>query len=298
MLTRLRFLLRETWLGLQRGGWMNWAAISTVTVLLFLLGAGILLGWQLDYGINQTGNQLEIATFLKSGVEAESLLPLVEKLPGVAGLEVISKETAWAALGQDLGLENIKGVTEQLSGNPLVDEIRVKARSPEALPDLARQLKALQGVDDVRYLPDVLQQLNQLNQGLSRLGWGLVAMLTLAALAVITTTIRLIVIARQPEIEIQQLVGATSRWIALPFIFQGLAFGWIGGMLSWLLLLGLRQTLIHMLASQPPLIRSLVNAQAIGAGQQLLLPLMLLGFGGAVGMFGSLLAVQRSARPS
>ncbi|NJN29803.1 MAG: ABC transporter permease [Synechococcales cyanobacterium RM1_1_8] len=277
---------------------MNWAAISTVTVLLFLLGAGILLGWQLDYGINQTGNQLEIATFLKSGVEAESLLPLVEKLPGVAGLEVISKETAWAALGQDLGLENIKGVTEQLSGNPLVDEIRVKARSPEALPDLARQLKALQGVDDVRYLPDVLQQLNQLNQGLSRLGWGLVAMLTLAALAVITTTIRLIVIARQPEIEIQQLVGATSRWIALPFIFQGLAFGWIGGMLSWLLLLGLRQTLIHMLASQPPLIRSLVNAQAIGAGQQLLLPLMLLGFGGAVGMFGSLLAVQRSARPS
>ncbi len=34
--TKLDYLLKETFLGLMRGGWMNWAAVSTVTVLLFL----------------------------------------------------------------------------------------------------------------------------------------------------------------------------------------------------------------------------------------------------------------------
>lgn len=38
ILTKVDYLLKETLIGLQRGGWMNWAAISTVTVLLFLFG--------------------------------------------------------------------------------------------------------------------------------------------------------------------------------------------------------------------------------------------------------------------
>lgn len=296
MLTRLQYLLRETWLGLKRGGWMNWAAVSTVTVLLFLLGAGILVSWQLDYVVNQVGSQLEVATFLESGVEAESLKPFVEKLPGVAEIELVSKETSWANLVQELGLADVKGATEQLSGNPLVDEIRVQARSPEALTPLVEALRELKGVDEVRYLPEVLQQLTQLNTGLNRLGLGVVSLLTLAALAVITTTIRLIVIARRKEIEIMQLVGATSRWIALPFVLQGLAFGLSGGALSWALLQGTQQFLATVLEEQPVLIQSLMDAEAVTALQQLQLPLMLLGFGGAVGIVGSLFALQRLAR--
>lgn len=297
MLTRLQYLLRETWLGLKRGGWMNWAAVSTVTVLLFLLGAGILVSWQLDYVVNQVGSQLEVVAFLESGVEAESLQPMVEKLPGAASLEIISKETSWATLVKELGLEDVKGATEQLSGNPLVDEIRVKARSPKALPPLVEALRGLKGVDEVRYLPEVLQQLAQLNIGLHRLGLAIVSLLTLASLTVITTTIRLIVIARRREIEIMQLVGATSRWIALPFLLQGLTFGLAGGALSWLLLQAARQSLNQVLAAQPSLIQSLLDAAAISSGQQWQLPLVLLGFGGGVGLVGSLFALQRLAKP-
>lgn len=298
MLTRLQYLLHETWLGLKRGGWMNWAAVSTVTVLLFLLGAGILIGWQLDYVVNQVGNQLEVAVFLQSGIEAESLQPLVEKLPGVTDVELIPKEISWANLIQELGVEDIPGATAQLNGNPLVDEIRVQARSPEALAPLVKDLRNLQGIDQVRYLPEVLQQLTQLNVGLNRLGIGIVSLLTLASLAVITTTIRLIVIARREEIEIMQLVGATSRWISLPFVLQGLTFGLAGGASSWILLQGARQFLATILAEQPLLLQSLMDANAITLMQQFQLPAMLLSFGGVVGIIGSLFAVQRLSRQS
>lgn len=296
MLTRLQYLLRETITGLRRGGWMNWAAISTMTVLLFLLGLGIQARWQLNYGVNQLGNQLEVAVFLDSGVEAQSLRPFVQQLPGVVDLELVSKEVAWAALVQDLGLTDVAGATEQLSGNPLVDEIRVQARSPAVLPQLVADLRQLKGVDEVQYLPEVLQQLTQLNAGLNWLGLGIIALLTVTALAVITTTIRLIVMARHREIEIMQLVGATARWIALPFVLQGLTFGFSGGALSWLGLVLTRQFLTHLLAKQPALLQALLNANAISTLQSFQLPLILVGFGGAVGIVGSLFALHRLSR--
>ncbi|XPM55916.1 MAG: hypothetical protein EDM05_051395 [Leptolyngbya sp. IPPAS B-1204] len=46
VLTKSDYLLRETLIGLKRGGWMNWAAVSTVTVLLFLFGISLQASWQ------------------------------------------------------------------------------------------------------------------------------------------------------------------------------------------------------------------------------------------------------------
>lgn len=291
MLTRFRYLFQETALGLKRGGWMNWAAISTVTVLLFLLGLGLQTTWQLQQLTNQFGSQLEVTAFLETGVEGNSLVPFVQQFPGVSALETVSREEAWTTMVQELDLADVKGATEQLNGNPLVDEIRVKARSPETLIPLVEQLRKLKGVDEVQYLPEVLQRLNQLNRGLSGLGLGVVALLTSTALAVITTTIRLIVVARRREIEIMQLVGATSIWIALPFVLQGLLFGLVGGGLGWGFVAIAQQFLAQLVTNQPEFIQTLFQDLQLTARQTLALPLILLGFGGAVGIFGSLLAV-------
>ncbi len=270
---------------------MNWAAISTVTVLLFLLGLGLQTTWQIERLVNQFGSQLEVSAFLKSGVEASRLTPYVRQFSGVTALETISKETAWADMVQELGLKDVQGATEQLNGNPLVDEIRVKARSPEALPKLVEQLRDLNGVDEVQYLPEVLQRLRQLNQGLNWLGLGVVSLLTLTALAVITTTIRLIVVARRREIEIMQLVGATSLWIALPFILQGLLFGLCGGAIGWGLIQLAQHFLLQQVSDQPEFIQTLVGGLQLDPQQHFRLPLILLGFGGGVGVVGSLFAV-------
>ncbi len=290
MLTRLQYLLKETFLGLRRGGWMNWASISTVSVLLFLLGLGLQTTWQVEKLANQSGSQLEVSVFLKTGVEAKTLTPFVKKMPGVAAIGTVSKDEAWATMAQELGLADVKGATEQLNGNPLVDEIRVKARSPQTLPKLVETLGQLDGVDEVQYLPEVLQRLQQLNQGLHWLGLAIITLLTSTALAVITTTIRLIVVARRREIEIMQLVGATSLWIALPFILQGLVFGLVGGSLGWGGVAIAQHFLMRLAADQPELIQTLAQGLQVEASQALKLPLILLGFGGGVGVLGSLLA--------
>jgi cell division transport system permease protein len=294
-LTKSDYLLRETLLGLKRGGWMNWAAVSTVTVLLFLFGISLQASWQLEGLLNQFGSQLEVSVYLDTGIQAQDMQPTVAAMPGVVGVTSIAKEEAWSALMREMGLSDIQGVTEQLDGNPLVDELKVKAENSEAVPILAEQLKGLEGVDKVQYVDEAVKRIAQLNQGLNWLSLGITTALSLTAIAVVTTTIRLIVMARRREIEVMQLVGATTTWIYLPFILQGLMLGIVGALIAWGLITGVQGFVKNLLAQQPDFIQFLAEGMQLSLRESVLLPLALVGLGTSVGLMGSLFAVRRFA---
>ncbi len=291
-LSQLDYLLRETFLGLQRGGWINWAAVSTVTVLLFLFGISWQASWQLGGLLNQLGSQLEVAVYLEPGAEAEMVLPAVQKLPKVMAVQTISKEKAWASLVEELGISDIAAATEQLEGNPLVDELKVKVSKPKDVLILAQQLSQLPGIDEVQYMDQTLKQMRQLHHGLGWVSLIITTILSLTAVAVVTTTMRLIVIARRQEIEIMQLVGATRSWIYLPFMLQGITFGIAGAALAWVLLIGMRQFLTNLLATGPDFIEFIATVVPPDPLKIVVLPLLLLILGGSVGLLGSCLAVS------
>ncbi len=293
--TKTDYLLRETWLGLRRGGWMNWAAISTIAVLLFLFGISLQASWQFEGLLNQFGNQLEVSAYLDTGVQAADLQPSIAAMPEVAAVEAVSKEAAWTGLIKELGISEINGATKQLEGNPLVDELKVKAKSPAAVPVLAAKLSQLPGVDEVIFVDEAVKRVAQLNQGLKWISLVVVTLLTATAIAVITTTIRLIVMARRREIEVMQLVGATTSWIYLPFILQGIVFGVVGAAIAWSLLTTLQQFLNRLLAQQPEFVQFLTNGLQVSPFQTLFLAVILLGLGSSVGVMGSLFAVRKIA---
>jgi cell division transport system permease protein len=293
--TKADYLIRETLLGLKRGGWMNWAAISTMTVLLFLFGISLQASWQLEGLLNQFGSQLEVSAYLETGIPADSLRETVAAFPEVSSVESVSKETAWQDLVTDLGISDIAGATEQLKGNPLVDALRVKASRSEVVPALATQLANLQGVSEVLYVDEAVQRLQQLNEGLRWASFFVIGILSLTAIAVITTTIRLIVMARRREIEVMQLVGATNIWIYLPFILQGTFFGLVGAGVSWVLLTGIHRFLHELVNQQPDFIQFVMNGLQLTTKQSILLPSSLLGLGCLVGLMGSLVAVRKYA---
>ncbi len=291
-LYQAEYLLRETLLGLRRGGWMNWAAISTVAVLLLLFGIGLQGSWQLGEFFNRYGNQLEVSAYLNTGIAAKDLQPTIQKLPNVKQVTPVSKEEAWAALSKELGISDLKATTQQLSGNPLVDEVRVQANSPSNVPQLAEALKKVNGVETVQYVGEVVQQVSELNHNLRFISFGVIGFLTLSAIAVITTTLRLVIVARSQEIEVMRLVGATRTTIYLPFLLQGITFGIAGAAIAWVFIQSLLITLGKLAAGQADLLQGLL----MDSGKGWILPLVLMGFGGAIGLIGSLFAVQAIGR--
>ena len=295
-LLKTDYLLIEALRGLKRGGWMNWAAVSTMTVLLFLFGTSLQVSWQVEGLLNQFGSQLVISTYLDSGVDAGSMITQVQRLPGVVNVVSVSKEQAWSQLTADLGLSDISNAAAQLNGNPLVDELKVKARDAQQVPQLADTLRNMSGVDDVLYVNEVIKQLRELNEGMRWVSLCVVSLLSMTAIAVVTTTIRLIAIARRQEIEVMQLVGATRSWIYLPFLLQGATFGLVGAGGSWGLLIGIQRGLKSLANStQPAFIEFLVNGLQLSAKQWIMLPLALLALGTSLGLLGSLIAVKKVA---
>lgn len=294
--TKLDYLLKETFLGLLRGGWMNWAAVSTVTVLLFLFGLSLQTSWQVEKLLYQFGSQLEVSVYLEPDTQIESIEPLIAKMPEVAAIKTITKEQAWTKLVKEMRISDIEGATQQLGENPLVDEMKVKARNSQVVPTLATQLAKLRGVETVQYVDEAVKRIAQLHRGLNWITLTITIILTLTAIAVTTTTIRLIVMARRQEIEIMQLVGATSVWIYLPFILQGIVFGLVGGAIAWSFISVIQQFLGKLLVNQPEFIQVITNRVQLTPAEILLLPLILLSFGAGVGLMGSLFAVRSFAK--
>jgi cell division transport system permease protein len=298
LLTKLDYLLRETFLGLKRGGWMNWAAVSTVAVLLFLFGASLQVSWQLEGLLGQMGNQLEISIYLDEDASAEVMQQRLKLVDGVSAIHLIPKDVAWERMLDDLGKIEMGAATQQLGGNPLVDEFKVRAVSSDRVPEIAKRISGLKGVNEVWYTNEVVKRLAELRKAMTNIGTIVTSVFTAIAIAVIGTTIRLIVLARRREIEVMQLVGATTTWIYFPFVLQGIAFGIGGAMVAYGMLSVVLNFLAEAIVNQPELIKSLTVGLLTDLRVQFLLPIILLLFGATVGVLGSLFAVRRFSASS
>ncbi len=293
LLIKIVYLLQETFLGIRRGGWLNWAAVSTLMVLLFLVGISLELSWGLDATMESLGTQVEISAYLDHETRATDLETQISQIPHVQTVKIIAKEDAWRDLLVDMGIVDPQTVNDQLGDNPLVDAIRVQSESAEHLGTIAEQIRNLAGIDAVYYGDQVVFQLEQLKDTL-RLGTlAVTGILSLTTVAVITTTIRLVVMASRREIEVMQLVGATSIWIYMPFILQGSLFGILGSSGAWGLVLGSQQVLQDILTRIIAL-PFLKIPQASSEFSLVILPVALGGMGLLLGTTSSLIAVRKS----
>ena len=70
------------------------------------------------------------------------------------------------------------------------------------------------------------------------LAFGLIIILSSGVILTIGNTIRLEIESRRQEIEVTQLVGATRAFIRRPFLYTGIMYGALGGILALLILFG------------------------------------------------------------
>ncbi|MGD9518607.1 MAG: permease-like cell division protein FtsX, partial [Armatimonadota bacterium] len=167
--------------------------------------------------------------------------------------------------------------------NPLPDCLIVETTRPEDVPDVVEMASKIKGVTAVHYAQEVALQLLRLIRGVKLTGMVLSVILALAALAVVATTIRLTIYARRREIRIMQLVGATHWFIRLPFLVEGIMYGFASGVLSAMLLLGgyayldeqVERTLPFMQLAFGPEVLALLAVGTVVAG-------MMFGLGGSL----------------
>ena len=87
-------------------------------------------------------------------------------------------------------------------------------------------------VDELIYGGEIAKRVETFSQLMRVGGLALVLLLGVSTLLIIVNTIRLTVIARQDEISIMKLVGATNTFIQWPFLIEGLIIGISGSLFA------------------------------------------------------------------
>ncbi|HEY6449367.1 MAG TPA: permease-like cell division protein FtsX [Candidatus Cybelea sp.] len=240
---KVKFFLGEVLRNFSRNTGMQMTAIGTVAITIVLLGLFLFVrGAVADLGTRLL-DQIEVSAYLRpdaTPAQVEAIGHFLARDPRVGSAAFISKKQGLAELRQ-----RTAGAidTALLTENPLPDKFRIKARIPDDVPAIAASVRRLSGVQNVVYGQKIVQRLLQLGAVLRRIGIAVIVTFFAVAGIIISNTIRLTVFARRREIAIMQLVGATSTYIRLPFICEGLLDGLIGALLALGLLAIARATL-------------------------------------------------------
>lgn len=290
-LGKVKFFLGEVLRNFSRNTGMQMTAIGTVAITIVLLGLFLFVrGALADLGTRLL-DQIEVSAYLSSDAtpaQVAAIRHFLARDPRVASAEFVPKKQGLAELR-----ERTEGAidTALLTENPLPDKYRIKARVPDDVPAIAAGVRRLSGVQNVVYGQKIVQRLLQLGAMLRRVGIAVIVVFFAVAGIIISNTIRLTVFARRREIAIMQLVGATSTYIRLPFICEGLLDGLIGALLAVALLAGARAALWPRLLDALPWAQLTVvplDARALAAE--------LIGVGAAIGVVASWISVGRHLR--
>jgi cell division transport system permease protein len=120
------------------------------------------------------------------------------------------------------------GVNSPITAADMPQSIRITLKDPNQFRDVE---SAVVGLDGVSRVQDVHKLLEPIYNTISRLKWGGFAtaiVLVIAALLLVANTIRLAAFARRREIGIMRLVGASTLYIALPFLLEALVTAVVG----------------------------------------------------------------------
>lgn len=233
---KVRFFWAEVAQNFTRNYTMALTAVGTIAISVVILGVFLFMRMSFDRVMQNIVSQVSIAVYLRDDAPGAAVDDLVKSLqadPRVSDVRYVSKRRALMNLRQSLrGQFNFN----ILNNNPLPNSIVVHTNDPNDVPPLAVQIQNNPVVANVNYGSNVTVRLLRAEKVATAAGFGVIALLIVATALLMYNTIRLTVFARQREIRIMQLVGATGWAVRWPFVFEGILSGLFGAGLGLIVL--------------------------------------------------------------
>lgn len=210
-------------------------AITVVTIALSILIASAFALFFVNAGdvLNLWQKGIRMMVYLKPKISEAERLDIKFRLQSIAGVQealYISKDEAMNRLKSQM--QHHSALLENLKENPLPEAFEVSLQpsthNSEELRFLAERLQSLTGVAEVEYGQQWIQRFSNIINLFSIAGYAIGALFFMATLFIVANTIRLVLYSRRDEIEIMRLVGATDRFIKIPFYLEGMIQGGAG----------------------------------------------------------------------
>ena len=288
----LAYFFEEALQSLWRSRFIGALSVGTIAVSLFVVGAFLAVASSLGEVVARWTQKVQVTFYLEDNLEDRIRKSLEDRLksdPATLSVELVSRAQAlerFKKLFRDLST-----LPDDLGQNPFPASFEVTLKSGHhSKEEVTRLVAAYEGAPGVEEAQYDLLWIERLATGVRLVrgaGALLGGILVLASVFTISNVIRLTVYARQDELDIMRLVGATRAYVKGPFVVEGMLQGGIGGLVA----LGLLALALRVLARDAALASELLGRTAIVVSPGLALALV---FGGmAVGVAGSFMSLGR-----
>jgi cell division transport system permease protein len=244
---RVGLIASEVAHGLRRNLSMVVSVILVTFISLSFVGTAILLQAQIGQMKGYWYDRAQVAVYMctalsdtgtdcalteatgeqKANVEAQLTSPALAPL--IDSYEFESHDEAYERYQEQFGeTDGADFVTPEF----LNEVYWVNLKDPTQADALVESLAGVPGVEEVQdqraYLDPIFTALN----AASFTAIGIAVLMLVAAVLLISTTIRLSAFSRRRELGIMRLVGASNRFIQTPFILEGVVAAFIGSVLA------------------------------------------------------------------
>jgi cell division transport system permease protein len=243
---RVVHILRRTLDGIRRRPFLHLLSVVTLAAAFTSFVAIFTAALNLDNLVARWVGTAELTVYLREDATAADLDRLagaIASTEGVARAEQVAPSTARERFAEGLGEhgELARGLPE--SAFPASIEVHLTeqlSRDQQGRRQLAARLGEVELIADVEVYDEWFERLSAISLIGRLAAWGLGLVALVVAMLVVAAAVRAGVGARRREIEVLRFVGATDRYVRLPFMLEGALEAALGmGIALLLLQLGL-----------------------------------------------------------
>jgi cell division transport system permease protein len=287
-------LLQDVWKDLFRHRGQYLLAVLTLASGLLLAGGGLLLVESLDRFVQHLEGMARVVVYAADGHtldEAEARLRRDPRFTAVQRVSADENRRRFLASTREAGLL-LDGAGQDALPESLELTLRPDLTAAHRAAEVGESLRQMPGAGDVLVdqarLENLQRMARMVRSALATLG----LLLLLAAGFATGNVIRMSILAREEEITIMRLVGASEGFIRTPLLVEGAVLGLAGSLLALSGLFALWLPLARGMGGLSPLLVDLARLGFFSPRSMALL----IGVGAATGALGALWAFGSTRR--
>ena len=228
-MSKFSYVLKNTLLNMRRTPLLVFATIIAVLVSSFLVFTTLSARSIVENNTIRWQNGVHVVVFLDDRVTTTAHKQLEESLesyPEVRTVDYFSKQEAEEEF--KVLFKDQPELLAEVDYEILPSSLRINLNDPSDYTLIIERLEGNPAVKEIRSSGEAIERLLSLTDTLVISASAFALLIGFAAFILIINTLRIAAFSKKKEIKIMRLVGASSTYIRLPFIFEAVIESLIG----------------------------------------------------------------------
>ena len=240
-----------------RNKFLSLATIFVIGTIIFIFNVILAVNFIAKEAIQDLSEKIDVVIYLQESTtieESQSIAKDIATLEGVVEVTYTSKNDALNQL--KLTHPDISLAFEKYGlGNPLPASLNVTTEHPkyhQSIADFLNQDKYLAKLSNIvttgdsstnTVMTSVSKNLNSVTNFAQQVIFWLIMIFVIGGVLIILNALQITIFNRKKEIEVMKLVGSSNWFIRFPFLIEGIIYGILAVVISFVMLLVLSKNI-------------------------------------------------------